>query len=238
MLKRLKRALEDPGSTTGRTFDLSVQALILVSVVTFSVETLPDLSPAMRRWLDVAETVTVLLFTAEYLLRLLVADRKRSFVFSFFGMIDLVAILPFYVASGLDLRSVRVLRFLRLFRVLKLARYTKAIERFRRAFLTVREELVLFGVVALMVLYFSAVGIYYFENDAQPAKFASVFHSLWWAVTTLTTVGYGDVVPVTVGGKVFTFVVVLVGLGIVSVPTGLIASGLSKARAIDEPGDE
>ena len=88
----------------------------------------------------------------------------------------------------------------------------------------------LFGICSMVLLYFSAVGIYYFEKEAQPEAFGSVFHSLWWAVATLTTVGYGDIYPVTVGGKVFTFFILMVGLGIVAVPTGLFASALSKAR--------
>ena len=92
----------------------------------------------------------------------------------------------------------------------------------------------LFLCVAVLVLYFAAVGIYYFENETQPETFASVFHNLWWAVATLTTVGYGDVYPVTVGGKIFTFFVLLIGLGIVSVPAGLVASALSKAREMEE----
>ena len=85
----------------------------------------------------------------------------------------------------------------------------------------------------MLLIYFSAVGIYYFENDAQPEKFASVFHSMWWSVVTLTTVGYGDVYPVTVGGRLFTFIVLLVGLGFVSVPAGLLAAALSKAREME-----
>ena len=88
----------------------------------------------------------------------------------------------------------------------------------------------LFGSAALIILYLSAVGIYYFENEAQPEAFKSVFHSLWWAVATLTTVGYGDVYPITAGGRIFTFFVLAVGLGIVAVPSGLIASALSQAR--------
>ena len=97
-----------------------------------------------------------------------------------------------------------------------------------------REEVVLFLCAAGIVLYLAAVGIYYFENETQPKVFASVFHSLWWAVSTLTTVGYGDVYPVTLGGKIFTFFVLLIGLGIVSVPAGLVASALSKAREMEE----
>ena len=115
-------------------------------------------------------------------------------------------------------------------------RYSKAIRRFHVAFRLAKEEFVLFAFVAVMILYLSAVGIYYFENEAQPEHFRSVFHSLWWAVATLTTVGYGDVYPVTVGGKIFTFFVLMVGLGIVAVPAGLVASALSKAR--EEMGDD
>jgi len=114
--------------------------------------------------------------------------------------------------------------------MLKFFKYRKAIRRFRLALNIAREELILFGFVALIMLYLSAVGIYYFENPAQPEQFKSVFHSLWWAVTTLTTVGYGDMYPITTGGKLFTFIVLMIGLGIVAVPTGLVASALSQAR--------
>lgn len=199
-------------------------------MITFSVETLPNLSSVSRYWLRVAETFTVTVFTIEYVLRVSLAEKKREFVFSFFGIIDLISILPFYISAGIDLRSIRAFRLLRLFRVLKLVRYSKAIQRFHRALLIAREELVLYFIVTLMLVYLSAVGIYYCESDAQPEKFQSVFHSLWWAVVTLTTVGYGDVYPVTVGGRIFTFLMLLVGLGIVSVPAGIVSSALQSAR--------
>jgi voltage-gated potassium channel len=199
-------------------------------LITFSVETLPNLSSVSRYWLRVAETFTVTVFTIEYVLRVSLAEKKREFVFSFFGIIDLISILPFYISAGIDLRSIRAFRLLRLFRVLKLVRYSKAIQRFHRALLIAREELVLYFIVTLMLVYLSAVGIYYCESDAQPEKFQSVFHSLWWAVVTLTTVGYGDVYPVTVGGRIFTFLMLLVGLGIVSVPAGIVSSALQSAR--------
>ena len=215
----------------GRTFSLTIQALIVVSLVSFSIETLPNLSAATRKILWYIEVLTVIIFTIEYLLRIVAADRKLKFIFSFFGLVDLFAILPFYLTTGLDLRSIRVLRFLRLFRAFKLMRYSQAIQRFYHAFLIAKEELILFLCMTLILLYFCAVGIYYFENEAQPEAFASIFHSLWWAVATLTTVGYGDVYPITVGGKIFTFFVLMLGLGIVAVPTGLIASALSQARS-------
>lgn len=146
------------------------------------------------------------------------------------GIVDLMAILPFDLALGLDLRSVRALRLLRLFRIFKLARYSKAMNRYRDAFISIKEELVLFGVTAMIILYLSSVGIYYFENPAQPEVFSSVFTAMWWAVVTLTTVGYGDVYPVTIGGRIFTTLILMVGLGVVAVPTGLFAAALNKVK--------
>ena len=195
---------------------------------------MPGISERTSQVLRVTEIITVGVFTVEYLLRIIVADRKLRFVFSFYGVIDLLAILPFYVASGVDLRSIRALRMLRLFRAFKLVRYSRAIRRFHRAFVIAKEELVLFFLVTCMTLFFSAVGIYYFEHEAQPEGFESVFDSLWWAVVTLTTVGYGDVYPITLGGRIFTFFVLMIGLGIVAVPTGLMASALGQARREEE----
>ena len=229
----LKDVVEQNDTLLGRTFDFSIQLLIIFSLITFSIETLPDLRPATRRYLNIFEIVTVSTFTAEYIVRLVVADNKTQFATSFFGVIDLLAILPFFLSFGVDLRSIRAFRLLRLFRMFKLIRYSNAIQRFHRAFLIAREELVLFLFVTIILLYLAAVGIYHFEHDAQPEIFKSVFHSLWWAVATLTTVGYGDVYPITTGGRIFTFFILLIGLGVVSVPAGLVSSALSKAREMD-----
>lgn len=226
----LKRIVEETDTPAGRTFDSVVVVLIVASIATFSLETLPDLSAEVVAALGLAETVLVALFTIEYGLRIAVADDRWRFVRSFSGLIDLVAVLPFYVSLGIDLRSVRAVRLLRLLRILKLARYNSAIVRFQRAVVVAREELLVFLGIAVGLIYLSAVGIYYFENAAQPDVFASVFHSLWWAVVTLTTVGYGDVFPVTLGGRIFTFFVLMAGLGVVAVPTGLLASALVQVR--------
>lgn len=231
---KLKQVIEQSDSAAGRLFDLSTQALIVVSLLTFSFETLPDLSVGTRAFLRVVEIGTVVIFTVEYFARIAVAQSKVRFVTSFFGVIDFLAIMPFYLSSGIDLRAIRTFRLLRLVRILKLARYSIAMRRFHRAFVIAKEELILFFCVTAILLLLSAIGIYYFENQAQPKLFKSVFHSLWWSVSTLTTVGYGDIYPITVGGKVFTFAVLLVGLGIVSVPAGLISAALSRARLMDE----
>ena len=226
----IRTVLEDTDRPSGKVFAFTIQFLIIVSLVTFSIDTLPNLEQRTKDILRLAEVITVGIFTAEYLLRIAVSKAPMKYVLSFYGLVDLAAILPFYVAAGLDLRSVRVLRLPRLVRILKLLKYNRAIKRFHRALIIAREELILFGFVAIILLYLSAVGIYYFERAAQPEEFGSVLHSLWWAVTTLTTVGYGDMYPVTAGGNLFTFIVLMIGLGIVAIPTGLFASALTKVR--------
>lgn len=229
--ERLRQLVDDGRTPLGRRAAWVIQGLILLSLVTFAIDTLPNLPPWLADLLTGIEVFTVLVFTAEYGLRIFAARSKTGFIFSFYGIVDLLAIAPFWLLLAVDLRSLRVLRVLRLLRIFKLLRYNRAIARFRRAYLIAREELLVFLLVTVLLLYLSAVGIYYFERMAQPEHFQSVFHALWWSVATLTTVGYGDVYPITIGGRIFTFFVLMLGLGIVALPAGLVASALAKARA-------
>ena len=233
----LKSLVEEHDTPEGKIFDSVVQFLIIISLFTFSLETLPNLSERSQTLLNIAQVIVVFLFTIEYALRVYVADRKTGYIFSFYGIVDLLAILPFYLALGVDMRTLRALRLLRLFRLFKLARYNRAIDRFVNAFTIAREEIIIFAMVTIILLYLSATGIYYFEHEAQPELFASIFHSMWWAVVTLTTVGYGDMYPITVGGRIFTFIILIIGIGIVAIPAGLFASALNKVRR-DEEDDE
>jgi len=225
---KLKQIIETQNTVAGKTFDFFFQFLILLSLIMFSLETLPSLY-IYKDIFNLIEVITVVLFTGEYLLRFFVAESKMKFMFSFNGVVDLFAILPFYVSRGVvDLRFIRIFRLFRLFRAFKIFRYSKAVDRFVRAFVSVKSELVVFFMATLFVLFLASAGIYYFENEAQPEQFKSIFHSMWWAVATLTTVGFGDIYPVTVGGKIFTFVILMLGLGVVSVPSALLASALSR----------
>ena len=137
----LKRIVEWSDTPAGVWFDRVSLSAILVSLVAFSVDTLPAVSSEVREVLWLVEAVTVAIFTVEYALRLIVADSPRRFALSFFGIIDLIAILPFYLSLGVDLRSVRVLRVLRLLRIMRVGRYMQALERLQRAGRMVREEL-------------------------------------------------------------------------------------------------
>ncbi|MEK9820450.1 MAG: ion transporter [Pseudomonadales bacterium] len=231
--KYLWSIVEDNTTKKGKVFDYFIQVLIFSSLLSFSIETLPNLPEWSIVLLKSFETLCIYVFLVEYFLRVFVAKNPFKYIFSFYGIIDFLAIAPYFLSSFVDLRFLRVFRIFRIFRVLKLVRYNKAIRRLGIAAKEVKEEVILFLIVTFILIFVVSAGIYFFENEAQPDKFQSVFHSMWWTIVTLTTVGYGDVYPITAGGKIFTFFILILGLGIVTVPAGLVASSLSKAREIE-----
>jgi voltage-gated potassium channel len=180
---------------------------------------------------------SVAVFSLEYLIRIWIADlmypnlsktkARIKYVFSFFGLIDLLAILPFYLPMfvKIDLRFLRMLRLLRIFRILKLARFIKSLQLLFTVFKEKKEELIItmFGSSLLLIL--SATLMYEIEHDIQPDKFGSIFHSIWWAVATLTTIGYGDVFPISGWGQFLAAITALFGIGLVAIPTGIISIG-------------
>lgn len=221
----LRKIIIETDTKQGKVFEVLIQSLIILSLLSFSFVTLPNLGEKYKVLLSSFKFICVVFFSIEYILRVWLTKPSKAYIFSFFGIIDLLAIIPFYFASGIDLRSIRIFR---LFRILKFFKFSSAMDRLIEAFIAIKNELIIFGVGTIFLIYVSSVGIYYFENPVQPQVFTSVFHSLWWAVTTLTTVGYGDMYPITIGGKVFTTIIVFIGMGMVAVPTGLLASSLSK----------
>lgn len=228
----LHQLIESTDTRSGRTFDACIQALIILSLVCLAVETLPGITPQQQAILDLIETVLIVIFTVEYLVRFYVSRAK--YAFSFFGIVDLLSVLPFYLALGVDMQHLRAFRFLRLIRILKLARYSGATRRLHRALIIAREEIVLYLILTLILFYLAAAGIYFFEHEAQPEAFASIFHSIYWAAISISSVGYGDMSPITVGGKIFTCLIVLIGLGIVAAPAALFASALTAARDMED----
>lgn len=232
MKQTLQSIVNSRETRMGRVFDTCIQTLIVLSLVAFSLETVKSFEPWVYKWLYIFELSCIGVFTVEYILRIYVAESRLKYIFSFFGLIDLLSILPFYLTQSLHhLQTIRSLRLIRLLRLVKLVRYNRAMLHLTEALKLAKEELVLFWTATIVLMYLAAVGIYYFEHEAQPEIFASVFDSLWWAVATLTTVGYGDVYPVTAGGRLFTFFILMLGLGVVSVPTGILASAMTTVRA-------
>ena len=189
-LKEKLRSIVDGNSTrAGRIFDVVIQVLIVVSVITFSIDTLPNLDERWHQIFQYLDFIIFAVFAIEYVLRIYVAEKRLAYIFSFYGFIDFIAILPFLLGTRMDLRSVRAFRALRILSALKIVRYNKAFHRFHLAFKIIREEMVLFLVVSSIFIFIAATGIFYFENEAQPEAFASIFHALWWAIVTLNNCG-------------------------------------------------
>ena len=228
-----------PGDRFGRLVDFILIALIIISVAANILASVQDLYTEYRAWFRTLELVTVAVFTVEYVLRIWscvesddprfhqrpVRGRLRN-VFTPMLIIDLLAILPFYLSLWVSV-DLMFLRVFRLFRIFKLTRYAPVMG----LLLTVlRKEARTFGAamfIMFVILVFAASGIYLVENESQPGPFGSIPAAMWWAVSTLTTVGYGDVTPITMWGKVFGACVTIIGVGIVALPAGILASAFS-----------
>ena len=219
--------------------DMFLVVLILANVAAFAAETVPSLQHQHAVWFNAFEAFSVGVFTLEYLLRIWTAvevpflkrlpawQARLSWARRPYLIIDLLAILPFYAHHmlGVDLRVVRVLRLLRF---LKLSRYSPAMHTLVRVLYNERRALSGAGLLLFAAVTFAATGIYYLENHAQPDKFGSVPESAWWAIATLTTVGYGDVTPITPLGKLFGAFVMIAGLCILALPVAIISTGFSQ----------
>lgn len=229
-----------PNDIISRVFDISLLSLIILNVCLVIADTF-TLPENIKIIFNIIEKVSVIIFTIEYVLRVWTADllypeknyfvAKIKYIFSFLALIDLLAILPFYIPYiiPIDLRVLRMLRIIRLFRIFKINRYTDALTKIFSVFKSKKHELLssIFVVILLMIV--AAVLMFNIENTAQPEVFKNAFDALWWALATLTTVGYGDIYPVTVLGKILSAVIALLGIGLVAVPTGIISAGFVEA---------
>ena len=222
-------------SRASRWVNAALVLLILISIGSLVVESMPGLSSATRRVLWLIEATTVFLFTIEYAFRLWACVERPKFASSVTGrarfaatpmaIIDLLAILPFYLPLlGVDLRVLRILRLMRIARVLKLGRYSEALTLFWKVLVQKREELIAMAVFVAVLALLSATALYYAERDAQPEAFGSIPAALWWAVVTLTSVGYGDAVPITLAGRIAAMVIAVIGIGLVALPAGVLGA--------------
>ncbi len=222
-----------------RIVDNFLIVLIILNLLAFTLETVPDIVEKYGTYLHVFDLLSVGIFTIEYiariwtsvevpfLKRLPASEARLRFAARPYLIIDLLAILPFYLSFLIDI-DLRVLRILRLFRFLKIARYSPALHTLIRVLLNERRALS--GALLLMIamLLFSSTGIYYIERSANPQAFGSIPEAAWWAMATLTTVGYGDISPVTPFGKIFGSVVMIIGLGMFALPIAIISTGFAQ----------
>jgi voltage-gated potassium channel len=226
----------DPASSV---FDVSLIVLILLNIAAVIAASFSGFAASHAAGLHRFEVFSIIIFTVEYVLRLWTAPNKYpeakhpylKHSFSASAIMDLLAILPFFLPFliPVDLRFLRVIRLLRIVRIFKLSRYNRAMDLMILVLRNEREKIMMTVFMTVIMLILSASIMYHIENSVQPEQFSNIPETIWWAVATLTTVGYGDVYPVTVAGKILGGVIAILGVGLVALPAGIIGSGFVSA---------
>ena len=230
----LHRVVFEADTPAGRAFDVTLMVLILLSVIVVSVETVEGLSPRVKGLLLIAEWAFTVVFTVEYVLRLVAVQRPLAYARSFFGVVDLLALLPTWLSILLPgaqaLLVVRVLRLLRIFRIFKLGHFLTEARTLTSALRASARKILVFltSVAAIIVV----VGSMMYVVEGPANGFTSLPTSMYWAVVTLTTVGYGDIAPKTPLGQMLASLVMILGYGIIAVPTGIVTSELARSGAM------
>lgn len=229
-----------PGPKRYDYVDVFLMCLIGLNLVALILETEHQVYIRYAALFDAIETFSVIVFTIEYVVRIAVCTVNPRFADPITGrfrfvltpllLVDLISILPYYLPFliGIDLRFVRAIRFLRFLRVLKLGRYSESVRTLGRVLSSKRSDLALTLIVVTLLVVLSSCAIYFAENGAQPDAFTSIPAAMWWSVATLTTVGYGDIYPVTIIGKLLGALVAVLGVGLFALPAGIIASGFAE----------
>jgi voltage-gated potassium channel len=243
MVSKIKRRtyeileVSSPGDKPSRIFDIFIITLIFLNVVAVVLETVQSLSVLHRSFFRSFELVSVIIFTVEYILRLWscsVSPKYRNpilgrlrFILTPLALVDLFAVLPFYLPMliKLDLRFLRAVRLIRIFRLFKIGRYSESMKLFGRVLKAKKEQLIITLFAVFILLTVASSLLYYVENEAQPEAFSSIPSTMWWGVSALTTVGYGDMYPITPIGKLLGAIISLLGIGLFAMPTGILSAG-------------
>ena len=229
---KLHEVIFEADTLEGKLFDVVLLWAILLSVVAVMLESVSSFEAQWGFYLRTFEWIVTILFTIEYALRIICITKPSRYIFSFFGIIDLLAVIPTYLALFVSQAQyfllIRVFRLLRIFRILKLARYLSEAQLLMSALRASKAKVIVFlGAVFSLVVMIGAV-MYLIEGPA--AGYTSIPKSMYWAIVTLTTVGYGDITPTTPLGQALSACVMVLGYGIIAVPTGIVSAELSKAH--------
>ncbi|CAN5592273.1 hypothetical protein BH10BAC5_BH10BAC5_07200 [soil metagenome] len=228
-------------------FNIILSAIIVLNAAAGIIDSVEWIKKEYHYYLHIFEIFSVAVFTIEYILRMwtitlareykLPVSGRIKYFFSFFALIDLFSILPYFMflLFPFDTRVLRVFRLLRIVRILKIARYSKSLQTFGRIFKSKKKELTLSFMVILFLIVMASSVIYTVENEAQPEKFTDIPECMYWSVITLTTVGYGDMTPVTPLGRFFTTFIALLGLGMIALPTAIISTGFIEEIGMKSP---
>lgn len=224
----------------GKAVNFIIVSLIVLNILAVILSTVDSIAIQHAKWFDDLEYWSFVVFSTEYVLRVWVSNVRRGYHHPFYGrlkymltpmaIIDLLSIIPFFlvISTQIDIRFITIMRFMRLLRIFKLKRYSHALHTLGKVIAEKKEELVIIFISILVLLVMSASLMYLIEHHAQPEKFSSIPATMWWAVTTLTTVGYGDMVPITPFGKVLSAFISMLGIAMFALPAALMSSGFTE----------
>ena len=230
--ERIWRIIFQTESGTAKAYDVILLMVIAGSVMVVMLESVAGIKTNYSKLLKTLEWVFTILFTIEYVVRLLVVRKKRRYALSFFGIVDLLSIIPTYlelfVAGSGHFIIIRILRLLRMFRVLKMAQHVGDAYILINALKASRPKIAVFIFGLFSIVCIQGTLMYIIEGETAGSNFTSIPQSIYWAIVTVTTVGYGDITPVTIAGKMLASVVMITGFAIIAVPTGIVTSELNR----------
>jgi len=238
--KQLHDIIFNTHTKSGKFFDIALMITIILSIIVVMLDSISKVHNDYGNLLFIAEWVFTILFTIEYVLRIFTTNHKIKYIFSFYGIIDLLAILPTYISLFLAgyqyLIIIRVLRLLRIFRILKLYRFIGASSHLVASLKSSRHKIAVFLSAVMAIVVVMGAAMYLIEGPEH--GFRSIPESIYWAIITLTTVGYGDITPITPLGKTLAAMVMILGYSIIAVPTGIITSELSRKKKAEQDPEQ
>ncbi|WKK67243.1 ion transporter [Lutimonas zeaxanthinifaciens] len=219
-------------SRAGKYFDLILIVAIIFSIILVMLESVKELDSKYHQFFDISEWVITILFSIEYVLRIITVKKPKSYIFSFYGIIDFLSTIPKYLSLFIGgahaLVALRALRLLRIFRILKLVRFVGATENLGKALKASRYKIFVFISAVMIICVIIGTLMYLIEGD--PSGFTSIPRSIYWAIVTLTTVGYGDIAPQTAIGQLMASLVMILGYGIIAIPTGIVSVEMARGK--------
>ena len=232
--QKIHEIIFEADTTNGKLFDIILLAAILLSIVGVMLESVYEIDRKYHELIIAFEWGFTILFTIEYFFRIYAVNRPFKYIFSFMGIVDLLAIIPTYLIFILpaahSLSVIRAIRLIRIFRIFKLSRYLRGAHTMQIALRSSRPKIIVFLLSVILLVIILGTLMYVIESGARSNGFENIPNSIYWAIITLTTVGYGNIVPMTIFGKIVASFIMILGYGIIAVPTGIVTAEFSRKR--------
>ena len=232
--QKVHEIIFEADTVTGKLFDVILLAAILLSIIGVMLESVDEIDKKYHELIIAFEWGFTILFTIEYFFRIYAVNRPFKYIFSFMGIVDLLAIIPTYLIfifpAAHSLSVIRAIRLIRIFRIFKLSKYLRGAHTMQIALRSSRPKIIVFLLSVMLLVIILGTLMYIIESSARTNGFENIPNSIYWAIITLTTVGYGNIVPMTVLGKIVASFIMILGYGIIAVPTGIVTAEFSRKR--------